>query len=118
MRDHASHLTSEKSPMIRSFSVFLIVAALTVSSGFVRAQDYWQKTETSPGGSGADGVVTTLVVNAKGHIFGCTNAGVSRSTDDGKSWTLLKNPTGITLGPIFGLNTKGDIFAGVGYINY
>lgn len=73
--------------------------------GLLQAQ--FQQT-SGPAGS----LVHALKVNASGHIFAGTHAGIYRSTDNGENWTWLKNGFPVTDVQCIAINASGHLFAG------
>ncbi len=101
--------------------LFCSTFLLAISSVTVFAQNNW-----SPDTIGFSQPVNSLVISASGDIFaGAQSAGnggivlptgVFHSTNKGTSWTQCQN--GNTLGPIYGIDSKKNIFAGGGYLQY
>ena len=94
--------------------------ALTMGPGLIHAQDW------APDTIGLSQNVGSLAVNASGDIFAGTQligssgtvtaTGVYLLANNGKSWSPCPSPTFggdvIALGPVYGINTAGDVFVG------
>ena len=88
---------------MRKFIVLLSMAILLPS--LANAQDFWQQSNGPHTGD-----IRNLVINSRGHIFAPAQAGVYRSTDNGKNWELTGlEGTGIRT---LAIRTNGDLFAG------
>ena len=84
--------------------VFVLVCVVACSQS--EAQElYWRQTNGPFGGE-----IRALAVNASGHIFaGVWAGGIFRSTDDGASWTSLRDPQRSIYS--LAVNNLGHIFA-------
>ncbi len=113
--------------MVRSYSssVRLLLFtgfALTMGPGLIQAQNW------VPDTIGLSQSVWSLAVSGNGDIFaGSVNAGVGGivsptgvylSINNGKSWTQCPNPSGNTVGPVYGVDAKNEVIAGGGYEQY
>ncbi len=106
--------------MIRFFTsirfLLFIAFVLTFRSGAANAQ-YW-----SPANTGLTEKIGSLAIDGNGIIFAGavskfgSNDGVYRSTDGGNSWTATpQSPSEFPLGPVYGVDSKGQIFVGGSY---
>lgn len=75
----------------------------------------------SPGGSDnwvnvgpANRTVWAVAVNAAGHVFAATSAGLYRSTDQAATWAPINNGLGDSLVISLAFGASGEIFAGGG----
>lgn len=100
--------------MIRLHSVFTALTVVIISASAVRAQNAWL-----PANNGFVMPATSLLINGAGDLFAANpDNGVYRSQNNGQSWTLLPNPSGLTLGPVWCINGLGEIFVGAGFKEY
>jgi hypothetical protein len=76
---------------------------------FISHQAYGQNAWAPTSGT-LKAPVTGISVDRKGNLFATNDDGLSRSTDDGASWTLLSGVNG----PVFGFSSKGFMYAGGG----
>jgi len=90
--------------MNRILRIFILLSIFYSCS--VIAQDFWQQTYES-----IDGTIQLLGINSKCVIFAKTNTGLSKSTDDGESWTEI-NTTGLPTLQSLAFNSEDHLFAG------
>jgi photosystem II stability/assembly factor-like uncharacterized protein len=83
-----------------------------MGSGIAFAQN-WQ----AAANTGISGTITSLAIAANGDIFAGTvggplntAAGVYLSTDNGGTWTAMQSSSESPLGPVYGIDSKGEVF--------
>jgi hypothetical protein len=89
-------------------------------AGFNGTSKSWRRmTDPFPSSCTTTGNGNLLVGPAPGELYACSYCGLSKSTDGGATWDLIRDPTwpaGTAVGAV-GFNDRGELVAGVGIDN-